>query len=83
MVWFLEPRQHMGPRKPLSPALAQECFPESPLEQPTPTNAVFMTRIKGTITLLEVLHTTSPCTDMSPYIVVLTYKGTTCLHTSS
>ena len=62
--------------------LVREYFQRSSLEKSTPTNTVNNSNAR-TILHLEILHTTSPCTVLHHYIVVLTCSSTTCLTTNS
>ena len=84
MVRLLEPSKYMEAKDHLSLTLVQGYFQQFELEKPAPTNAVFdQNSDKRTIELLEMSHTTSPCSVMPLYIVILNYKGTTCIGTSS
>ena len=84
MVGLLEPSKHMEAKDHLSLALVQEYFQQFELEKPALTSAVFdQYSDKRTIKHLEMSQNTSPCSVMPLYIVVLTYKGTTCVGTSS
>ena len=85
MAGFLELPQHMGARKPFVLCPCPRVF--SRIYAGTiNTNQCSLydkNSAKGTINHLEMLHTTSPCTDISPCIVVLACKGTTYLNGSS
>ena len=85
MTGFFEPPQHMGAEAPFFPCPYPRVF--SKIQAGTiNTNQCSLhdeSSGKGTISHLEMLHTTSPYIDMSPCIVVIVCNGTAYPNTSS